>query len=216
MGTPPWDPTRDMPVDVLKIDRSFVSGVDVIRRTRRTPTEPSTTRTSPPFGLHPDHHQLAARGALKRSLQRAAKGAGLPITWSEGNTPITASGSIDAGCAPPDRSPARCCAAPARQDLPLGNFRKLSHDLVAQMIVGEDPQALRRNQRRRRSTVAWISERSPTTFSDLLGDALRGCAARNACRGRRPESGRNSVGMSFTSNRIAVNQPEESASSASW
>ena len=61
-----------------------------------------------------------------------------------------------------------------RQNLPRGNLRKLPHDFVAQVIVGQHPHAApAESPGRRRSTVFWISERAPTTFSTCLAERRR-------------------------------------------
>ena len=113
------------------------------------------------------------------------------MTWSAGNTPMTASGSIglqnvrgqsDGGSGIALRG--------LGQNLPLGNFGKLADDFLPQMIVGQNPDALRRKHADAGGRRFAGSASDRRRMAELVWRWRAGCAARIACRGRRPESGR--------------------------
>ena len=129
-----------------------------------------------PARLDPQHRDLALSAALETPASAAAGIASACRSRGRtGNTPNTAFG-IDrtAGCAPPARSPAPCCAAPARpESAPAAlraaggrSHRARSRWSGSRSAPAESPAASR-------STVSWISERSPTTFSTCLAWRLR-------------------------------------------
>ena len=112
------------------------------------------------------------------------------------------------------------------EDLLLRNFRELANDLIAQMIVRQHPDALRRKHRAQ-SVDGLLDQRSlAEEAQDLLGSSYGGSAARSAYHGLRPGSGHSSSLWTQQSSlacgprhglfeRIAVQQAETSAPSVS-
>ena len=86
-----------------------------------------------------------------------------------------------AGSAPPGRSPAPCCAARARpESAACGISGQLLDDVVAQMVVGQHPQALGRNHRRQPVHRRLNQDAVADHVQHLLGGAL--AAARPEAR----------------------------------
>ena len=77
------------------------------------------------------------------------------------------------------------------QNLALGNFGKLLDDLRAQMIVGQNPDALRRKHRAQ--AIDGLLDQRPVAeeAQDLFGVGAAAARPEARARGRRRESGRN-------------------------
>ena len=140
-----------------------------------------------PARLNPQHHDLALGSPAKRARAPDCRYArASPITWSAGNTPMTASG-IDRfqNVRRQTDGRRRIALRRLRQNLPRGNLGKLPHDGRRADGRWSESRSAPERMHGAQAVHGLLNQRPlAQKVSGLVWRRRGGCAARSACRGR--------------------------------
>ncbi len=153
-----------------------------------------------PARLNSDHHQVPGRGGLEGCLDDAAVLRNLAdhvVGREDAHDGVGVAGVEDLRRQPDGRRGVALHGL--GQNLISGDLGKLLNNDVAQVVVGQHPQALGSDQRRQAVHRGLNQAALANHVEHLFGGASCGCAARSACRVLRRGSGRNDVGSCYFS-----------------